>query len=52
MLPAEEFKLSGHSYDNTGGLSATTWRHVTFVEKLRKATATGPPSCSRFRAIG
>lgn len=35
-LPAEEFKLSGHSYDNTGGLSATTWRHVTFLEKLRK----------------
>src|SRR5919106_736899 len=35
-LPAEEFKLSGHSYDNTGGLSATTWRHVTFLEKLRE----------------
>ncbi len=29
-LPAEEFKLSGHSYDNTGSLSATTWRHVSF----------------------
>jgi formate dehydrogenase iron-sulfur subunit len=34
-LPAEDFKLSGHSYDNTGSLSATTWRHVTFLEKLR-----------------
>lgn len=34
-LPAEEFKLSGHSYDNTGGLSATTWRHVSFIENLR-----------------
>jgi formate dehydrogenase iron-sulfur subunit len=33
-LPAEEFKLSGNSYDNTGGLSATTWRHVKFVEKI------------------
>lgn len=32
-LPSEEGKLSGHSYDNTGGLGAHTWRHVAFVEK-------------------
>jgi formate dehydrogenase iron-sulfur subunit len=46
-LPAEEFKLSGRSYDNTGALSATTWRHVRFVEKLgesdgNRATALQP----------
>ncbi len=46
-LPAEEFKLSGHSYDNTGSLSATTWRHVSFIEQLRadggeRATEMGP----------
>jgi formate dehydrogenase iron-sulfur subunit len=33
LLPADEIGLTGHSYDNTGRLSATTWRHVQFVEK-------------------
>jgi formate dehydrogenase iron-sulfur subunit len=34
VLPAEEMKLSGNSYDNTRALGATTWRHVSFIEKL------------------
>ena len=35
LLPAEEpFRLSGHSYDNTTALGATTWRHVGFVERI------------------
>ena len=25
--------LLGNSYDNTGGLGASTWRHVTFIEQ-------------------
>ncbi len=33
-LPADKLGLTGHSYDNTSGLSATTWRHVAFIEKL------------------
>ena len=33
-LPAEGLSLSGMSYDNTRELSANTWRHVKFVEKL------------------
>jgi formate dehydrogenase iron-sulfur subunit len=33
-LPAESGKLSGFSYDNTQRLSATTWRHVKFVEEF------------------
>ncbi len=33
-LPADRLALSGFSYDNTRRLSATTWRHVAFVEKL------------------
>jgi formate dehydrogenase iron-sulfur subunit len=33
LLPADEIGLTGHSYDNTARLSATTWRHVEFVEK-------------------
>jgi formate dehydrogenase iron-sulfur subunit len=33
-LPAENIGLTGESYDNTGALSATTWRHVAFVERI------------------
>jgi formate dehydrogenase iron-sulfur subunit len=32
-LPADNVGLTGHSYDNTGALSANTWRHVNFIEK-------------------
>ena len=32
-LPADDVGLTGHSYDNTGALSANTWRHVNFIEK-------------------
>ncbi len=34
QLPAEADGLSGMSYDNTRDLSATTWRHVAFVEQM------------------
>ncbi|MFP5213335.1 MAG: 4Fe-4S dicluster domain-containing protein, partial [Acidobacteriota bacterium] len=34
VLPADHLGLSGMSYDNTRALSATTWRHVTFLEKI------------------
>jgi formate dehydrogenase iron-sulfur subunit len=33
-LPADNLGLTGNSYDNTGDLSANTWRHVAFIEKL------------------
>jgi formate dehydrogenase iron-sulfur subunit len=33
-LPSEQLELSGMSYDNTRALSANTWRHVAFVERL------------------
>jgi formate dehydrogenase iron-sulfur subunit len=32
QLPADGYEFSGMSYDNTQMLSATTWRHVSFVE--------------------
>jgi formate dehydrogenase iron-sulfur subunit len=35
-VPAEGFDLLGMSYDNTGGLSANSWRHVAFIEQPRK----------------
>jgi formate dehydrogenase iron-sulfur subunit len=34
QLPADGLEFTGHSYDNTGCLSATTWRHVAFKEKI------------------
>jgi formate dehydrogenase iron-sulfur subunit len=34
QLPADGFDWIGNSYDNTGGLSATSWRHVKFVEQF------------------
>src|SRR5690606_38336718 len=34
QLPAEDDGLSGMSYDNTVDLSATTWRHVAFIEQI------------------
>src|SRR5689334_13904979 len=33
-LPADDIGLTGQSYDNTGALSASTWRHVAFVEQI------------------
>ncbi|HEX5452328.1 MAG TPA: 4Fe-4S dicluster domain-containing protein [Stellaceae bacterium] len=34
LLPADSLGLRGTSYDNTGDLGATTWRHVHFVEHI------------------
>jgi formate dehydrogenase iron-sulfur subunit len=32
-IPDDGLIFTGESYDNTGALSATTWRHVAFVEQ-------------------
>ena len=32
QLPAKERGWTGSSYDNTGELSAITWRHVQFID--------------------
>ena len=34
QLPMDNFGWTGNSYDNTGDLGATTWRHVAFVEQM------------------
>jgi formate dehydrogenase iron-sulfur subunit len=34
QLPADGFEFSGNSYDNTGALTAESWRHVKFVEQF------------------
>jgi len=49
-LPAEEFKLTGDSYDNTGALSATTWRHVSFIEKLKDANGDRATELAPFQS--
>jgi formate dehydrogenase iron-sulfur subunit len=33
QLPDDGFTFTGMSYDNTGQLDASTWRHVKFVER-------------------
>src|SRR6476659_11224380 len=43
-VPDDGFSLTGMSYDNTGALGASTWRHVAFVEKpVAPATDLGMP---------
>ncbi|HEY2157883.1 MAG TPA: 4Fe-4S dicluster domain-containing protein [Isosphaeraceae bacterium] len=34
QLPADWFHWTGNSYDNTATLSATSWRHVKFIEQF------------------
>jgi len=41
QLPADGFRFTGHSYANTSMLSATTWRHVAFIEQPRTTDGTG-----------
>jgi formate dehydrogenase iron-sulfur subunit len=43
-VPDDGFTWSGNSYDNTGHLGASTWRHVMFLEQDRKKgnQITGP----------
>ncbi|RPF27540.1 4Fe-4S dicluster domain-containing protein [Georgenia muralis] len=50
LLPDDGFELLGSSYDNTGALGSTTWRHVAFVEQGGRASVDlgmpglGPPA--------
>jgi formate dehydrogenase iron-sulfur subunit len=43
QLPADGYAFTGNSYDNTGELNGSTWRHVAFVEQLRNAATAAPP---------
>jgi formate dehydrogenase iron-sulfur subunit len=38
QLPADGLQFTGNSYDNTGELSATSWRHVKFIEQFEGAS--------------
>jgi formate dehydrogenase iron-sulfur subunit len=37
LIPGSGLDLLGMSYDNTGALTANSWRHVAFVEQSRTA---------------
>jgi formate dehydrogenase iron-sulfur subunit len=41
-LPADHMGLTGNSYDNTGALSANTWRHVAFIEHNVRSDTQSP----------
>jgi formate dehydrogenase iron-sulfur subunit len=49
-LPTDDLGLSGHSYDNTNALSATTWRHVAFIEKLGLPGGNRPTAMQPFQS--
>jgi formate dehydrogenase iron-sulfur subunit len=40
-IPEDGLSLLGSSYDNTGSLGASTWRHVAFIEQPSGATRSG-----------
>jgi len=53
-VPEDGINLLGMSYDNTGGLGASTWRHVAFIEQIKRPgdavpglpAGSGPPVIS------
>lgn len=46
QLPADEVAWSGKGYDNTQALSATSWRHVKFIERFAEPPTPAPAGAS------
>jgi formate dehydrogenase iron-sulfur subunit len=44
LVPDDGFDLLGMSFDNTGGLTANSWRHVAFIEQPRPAQPQPAPN--------
>jgi formate dehydrogenase iron-sulfur subunit len=44
VIPEDGTVWSGNSYDNTGELSANTWRHVAFIEQQKPLLTNGDGS--------
>jgi formate dehydrogenase iron-sulfur subunit len=40
-IPEDGLHLLGMSYDNTGALGASTWRHVAFIEQPKRSNGNG-----------
>src|SRR3982751_1536977 len=51
LIPDDGFNLLGHSYDNTGGLTANSWRHVAFIEQPRPPTGAGTDTPGAFAGL-
>ncbi|HEY3276192.1 MAG TPA: 4Fe-4S dicluster domain-containing protein [Syntrophorhabdaceae bacterium] len=49
-LPADNIGLRGTSFDNTGSLSAGTWRHVRFIEKMSDNGGSRPTMLAPFQS--
>ena len=45
QIPADGYEFTGDSYDNTGELSASSWRHVKFIEQFADVL---PPANGRM----
>ncbi len=58
-VPEDGLQMLGSSYDNTGALGASTWRHVAFIEQSKPlgsldpgmgGTPVGPPASDALNA--
>ena len=47
-----DLELTGHSYDNTVALGASTWRHVAFIEQSRERIEEARESGRRLVSLG
>ncbi|MGH7908033.1 MAG: 4Fe-4S dicluster domain-containing protein [Candidatus Binataceae bacterium] len=52
QIPADGMQWTGKSYDNTATLSATTWRHVHFVEQFADGNSAAAPNPSVLPPAG
>ena len=51
-IPLDGLAITGNSYDNTGDLGASTWRHVAFVEQTRERIEAARESGQRLVDLG
>ncbi|HET7398107.1 MAG TPA: 4Fe-4S dicluster domain-containing protein [Intrasporangium sp.] len=51
-IPEDGLQLLGTSYDNTGSLGASTWRHVAFIEQTSERIAAARESGRRLVDLG
>jgi formate dehydrogenase iron-sulfur subunit len=49
-VPADGFTFTGNSYDNTGGLGHSTWRHVKFLERSIDPAAAAATADAGYRS--
>ncbi len=50
QIPDDGFTFTGFSYDNTGALGHSTWRHVKFIERAGAPAGDAPPADGGYRS--